>query len=103
MPLCTSTAPSWPAAPLVDLVGGPSELARLLGWKKAGGIRDRMITDECADRWAITCGFHPEQVWPGWCDAGLTAGDRHAIESGGWRPAWEWMEARRVEALAVAS
>ena len=76
-------------------VGGRGGLAARVGhvaWR-AG-----MLDDITADRWAVACGLHPELVWPGWCDAGLTVGDRQAIESGGWRPAWEWAEAQRSTA-----
>ena len=94
-PPCTVFAPRWPVEPLVVAVGGRGGLAARVGhvaWR-AG-----MLDDITADRWAVACGLHPELVWPGWCDAGLTVGDRQAVESGGWRPAWEWAEAQRSTA-----
>lgn len=94
-PACTVFAPCWPVEALAAAVGGLDVLAARVG---DGVRRAGMLSDAMADRWAVACGLHPELVWPGWCDAGLTVGDRQAIESGGWRPAWEWAEAQRSTA-----
>lgn len=98
-PLCPPPPAAWPARALIDAAAGTRRMAEALGWRApSGGLADRLLDDITADRWAVACGLHPELVWPGWCDAGLTVGDRQAVESGGWRPAWEWAEAQRSTA-----
>lgn len=77
--------PTWPTAPLVELAGGTRALCRALGWTDKG-FPER-VTDAVADRYATRLGFHPDQVWPGWTEAGLTVHDA-AFVAGGWRRAW---------------
>lgn len=100
-PLCDPGERRWPVAPLVALVGGAAELCRRLGWEDARGHHGD-LSDAVADRWAITCGYHPEQVWPGWCEAGLTDRDYRFVHHGGWRQSWLWLERLREAAERVA-
>ena len=88
--------PMWPLTPLLVKCGGIARLKAALVNKPNGGFPD-LISDEQADRWAIRCGFHPNQVWPGWSDAGLTERDRLFIESGGWRRSWLWQQEQADE------
>ena len=91
--------PMWPTKPLLDRCGGVRGLCQALGWNPKGGLPD-MITDKIADRWATRLGLHPEVVWPGWLEAGLTPRDRRFLEGNGWRQAWLWQEAQRSEQVA---
>ena len=85
----------WPVQPLVDRCGGVRKMCASAGIEPKG-IPD-LISDVQADRWAIRCGYHPNQVWPGWSDAGLTERDRLFIESGGWRQSWLWQQEQADE------
>lgn len=93
---------SWPTAPLVRLVGGPAALARLLGWSEQRSIQP-FVGDVAADHLATRCRLHPEVVWPGWIEAGLTERDRRFVNEGGWRQAWLWWERLREAAAEVAA
>lgn len=95
---CTATDATWPAANLIAKAGNTARLCELLGISR--GSVDPWLTDEQADRWAVRCGWHPEQVWPGWCDAGLRYVDRVFIEDGGWRQTWLHLEPNTVEQAA---
>lgn len=91
-PNCTAAPKGtrWPLAPLAPLaaaVGGEARLADRWDWSQIIRARDEGLTDVMADRWATRCRLHPEQVWPGWCDAALTPHDRQFVAEG-WRPAW---------------
>lgn len=90
----------WPTAALVAKAGGRKALCHRLGIKPRTLPRD--IDDVQADRWAVRCGWHPEQVWPGWCDAGLRYVDAVFVTEG-WRPAWlHQLEARPDPAVDAA-
>ena len=85
---CKATDAIWPTAPLVAKAGGILETCRLLGIEKR--TIPTHINDVQSDQWAIRCGWHPNQVWPDWSDAGLRYVDRVFLESG-WRQAWlQW-------------
>lgn len=95
---CKATDHTWPTAALIARVGGRRQLCDQLGID----IRTMPseISDVQADRWAIRCGFHPNQVWPGWSDAGLRYVDRVFLESG-WRQAFmHWERTVGTEAAA---
>ena len=64
------SATTWPTAPLLAAAGSTRRLCTLLGWARTRGI-PAMLSDRQADRWAVACGYHPEEIWPGWCAAGL--------------------------------
>lgn len=86
---CAAAERMWPTQPLITKAGTRTELCRLLGIEERRAFPD-MLTDVQADRWAIRAGYHPNQVWPGWSDAGLRYVDRVFLESG-WRQAWlQW-------------
>ena len=87
--------PMWPAKPLVDRFGSVHALQDAMGIGIRGNPPD-LISDVQADRWATALGLHPNEVWPGWSDAGLTASDRRFIDGGGWRRAWLYLEERRT-------
>ena len=89
---------TWPLAPLKAKAGGRKALCARLGIDAR--TLPAEISDVQADRWAIRCGWHPEQVWPGWCDAGLRYVDRVFIEDGGWRQTWLHLEPNTVEQAA---
>lgn len=82
---CKATERTWPTAPLAAVVGGAAKLVDRLDLK----VLPDEISDVQADRWATRLGLHPEQVWPGWLDEGLSVLDRMHLDSG-WRQAWEW-------------
>lgn len=92
-PKCPTSASTlrWPTQALLDAVGGLQGLADRLGWTSSKG-HPPLLSDQAADHYAVRCGLHPEQVWPGWCDAGLTDRDYRFIHNGGWRQAWIWDE-----------
>ena len=92
--------PVWPTKPLLERCGGLKVLYEALGWSANRGAVPDMISDATADRWAVRCGFHPDQVWPGWSEAGLTLRDRRFLDGNGWRQAWLWQEAQRAEQVA---
>lgn len=77
---------TWPTAALAAKVGGPTALCHRLGIQPRSLKKN--LTDVQADRWATRCGWHPEQVWPGWCEAGLRYVDDVFVNGGGWRPGW---------------
>ncbi len=59
----------WPWSPLADHLGGSvRSQAALLGTTDRQVYRWRSygLTDEQADRFAITIGSHPAIVWPDW-------------------------------------
>lgn len=97
---CVATDRTWPAAPLVAKAGTGDRLCELLGISR--GSLPLHLSDVQADRWAIHCGWHPNQVWPGWSDAGLRYVDRVFVEQGGWRPAWLEAEQPPAEAEEAA-
>ncbi len=80
-----TTERPWPVAPLAAKAGGRKALCHRLGIQPS--TLPRHLTDQQADRWAVRCGWHPEQVWPGWCEAGLRYVDAVFVAEG-WRPAW---------------
>jgi len=80
----------WPTKPLIDRYGSGRALMEALGMTSKG-LPD-MLSDVQSDRWAIRLGLHPNEVWPGWSDAGLTCRDRRFLEGNGWRTAWLWNE-----------
>ena len=92
---------TWPTAPLLKIVGGPANLARNVG-TDCKGIPE-FVGDRQADSMAVACGLHPEMVWPGWCEAGLTDRDRRFVNEGGWRQSWLHLERLRAAAVEVAA
>lgn len=90
--------PMWPTAPLIARYGSGKALLAAIG-NVPRGVPD-MISDETADRWATQLGLHPDAIWPGWSEAGLTPRDRRFLEGNGWRQAWLWQEAQRNEQVA---
>ena len=92
---CRAVTRTWPSAPLVALLGSQERLLDCLGMSNGSMVAE--LSDSQADRWAIRCGYHPNQVWPGWSDAGLTERDRLFIESGGWRQSWLWQQEQADE------
>lgn len=93
LPPCVATDRTWPSAALIARIGSATKVAAVMGVARAR--MPELLTDKQADRLAVRCGLHPEQVWPGWCEAGLTVGDDLFVNGGGWRQAWEWAEAQR--------
>jgi hypothetical protein len=94
-PYCRATDATWPTAALDALVlGGREAVLARLGRKDSKPLPEQ-LTDVQADVAAIRLGYHPEQVWPGWLDAGLSRRDRAMVECGGWRQAWLWLEDER--------
>ena len=96
-PQCRATPPDtrWPLQPLADAVGGRAELAdRIDSGNVSIGMRDG-LSDHQADQWAVRLGYHPEQIWPGWCETALTYTDAAAIE--GSRRVWLWRETQRTQ------
>ena len=93
--------PMWPTKPLVDRCGGERALQEAMGATAKGGLPD-MISDVVSDRWATKLGLHPNDIWPGWSDAGLTPRDRRFLEGNGWRQAWLWNETHPTESEATA-
>lgn len=87
----------WPTEDLIRAVGGGRELTTRLGWHTQPQFPE-FLTDVQADRWAVACGHHPEQVWPGWIEAGLSPRDDLFVNGGGWRQGWLHLEASRVVA-----
>lgn len=103
-PMCEERM--WPIEPLLDRFVpeyGVTELGKRLGCghHRFVELADAGLTDVMADRWATRLGLHPEAIWPGWCDAGLTVADRWFMESG-WRQVFEWTEANRPADEAAA-
>lgn len=92
-PMCSAVPKStrWPVEPLIRLAGGYSALQDKTGRGNVARAIREGLTDLLADRWAVACGFHPEQVWPGWVEAALRVVDAEAIE--GSRRVWLWREA----------
>lgn len=87
---CVATDQRWPVDPLVAFCGSTAEVCRRLGWEHKGLPVD--LSDTQADRYATRLGLHPEVLWPGWTEHGLSAVDRARLD-GGWRPAWLWSAA----------
>ena len=52
------------------------------------------LTEDEADRFACGAGFHPQSIWPTWCEDGLTPLDDVFVNGNGWRQAWLWQESR---------
>ena len=92
--------PMWPTRPVVEFCGGQKALYEALGWSTNHGGPPDMISDATADYWATRIGVHPDVIWPGWSEAGLTPRDRRFLEGNGWRQAWLWQEAQRAEQVA---
>lgn len=86
-PRCRATHRMWPSAPLLAVPGVTDR-------PKPSDVPD-LLDDRSADLWAVKLGLHPEQVWPGWCDAALTVSDDLFVNGGGWRQAWEWAEEQK--------
>lgn len=103
-PRCLSTALAlkWPTSALIEAVGGWGSLANTLGWETQGGLPE-YVSDVRADSLACRCGLHPELVWPGWIDAGLTDRDRRFVNDGGWRQGWLHLERLREASAEVAA
>lgn len=90
-PRCPQRGP-WPVAPLLAWMPGlePHEMAARLGCQVVDLTRFDLsgLPDDVADRWATRLRLHPNDVWPGWSDAGLTVVDAQRLTAGGWRHAW---------------
>lgn len=86
----------WPLQPLLDATG--LSMRRLKDVVKGDPYPAKTVglSDDQADRWAVSCGLLPHEVWPDWFDAALTPLDRQFVFGGGWRPAWLYDEARRA-------
>lgn len=86
----------YPLQNLVDAAGCRSagELGRRLGI--SGTTLQQAVnlglSDVQADHWSVRAGLHPESVWPGWTDAGLSVLDSTFPLTSWWRHAWEWAE-----------
>lgn len=90
----------WPSKPLVDRFESVRDLQLAIGAHPNGFVND-MISDLQADRWATRLGLHPDQIWPGWSNAGLRYVDRVFLESG-WRQAWlQWERTTNTAVEAV--
>lgn len=76
----------WPVAALIAKAGGRVALCNELGIDPR--TLPREVSDVQADRWAVRCHLHPDQVWPGWSTSALRYVDRVFVEQGGWRPGW---------------
>jgi hypothetical protein len=78
----------WPAQPLIDAIDpegefGKARVARLLrcSWNALDRALNEGCTGDQADRWAITAGFHPSEVWGWqWFDHVLREGSRRRCE-----------------------
>lgn len=92
----------WPVADLVRVVGSGAEVASRMGWSSRNSF-PVLLSDVQADRWAVACGYHPEQVWSGWIVAGLSPRDDLFVNGGGWRQSWLHLERLRAEAERVAA
>jgi len=98
---CSTVQRTWPTAALIARCGDRVKMCNALGISPKGGLQDE-LSDAVADRWAIRCGYHPEQVWPGWTEAGLRYVDRVFLESG-WRQAWlQWERTTNTAVEATA-
>ena len=71
-----------------DLLGIDKRTLRR--WRRDG------LDEYQADRVAVALGTHPSLIWgqDRWREEGLTVLDDVFVNHGGWRPAWEWMEAQ---------
>jgi hypothetical protein len=81
----------WPLEPLLEATGLSMGGLSIAVNGNPYDYRDLGLSDLVADRWAVRCGKHPGEVWPGWFDAGLTELDREFVGNG-WRQAWLWNE-----------
>lgn len=82
----------YPIGPLLTALGCRTiNQARARHGLQLWAYADRGLSEDHADRLAVTCGLHPALVWPDWVDNGLTALDRVWLDQG-WRQAWLWRE-----------
>ena len=95
---CVATDATWPLEALVVKAGGAQRLCERMGMSPGSMVVN--LTDTQSDEWAVKCGWHPEQVWPGWIDAGLRHVDAVYVNEGGWRHAWLNLSPTRLEKAA---
>ena len=82
----------WPLQPLLDKTRCTlHELMERCGVAGTTVTRaaERGLTDRQADWWAVRCGYHPGEVFPGWFDSALLPGDDVFVNGGpGLEPGW---------------